>query len=646
MSLYHVSKTGCDCNPGTEAKPFRTISKAAAIAEHGDTVIVHEGEYREWVKPANSGKKLARITYKAADGEKVVIKGSEVVKGWKSEGNGVWKAELDESFFPEGNPFATVMTGDWLIYPVEYSIHTADVYLNGKSLYEAPSLKEVKEPVKRTEGFNPPWTKRKEIIPDSEFTVYTWYAEVEKGKTTVYANFHDHDPNKELVEVNVRPSVFYPVRTGVDYITVQGFELAQAATQWAPPTGDQPGLIGPHWSKGWIIENCDIHDSKCSAVSLGKEITTGHNECTRYHRKPGYHYQMEVVFRALESGWSKEKIGGHIVRNNRIHDNGQNGVVGHLGCIFSEIYNNEIYNNAIKHENFGYEIAGIKLHAALDTQIHDNYIHDTTLGIWLDWQAQGVRVSRNIFRKNDRDLFVEVSHGPYVVDDNIFGSDYCFDNISQGGAYINNLICGTMRREPVLDRSTPYHFAHTTKVAGSTIVYSGDDRVYQNIYIGGAPVYTEQSTSGTADYNGSPASLEEYKKTVTSYGNGDHEMFNKVKQPVYIGRNVYYNGAKSYEKESEPLIQEKLNPGVRFIEEGGKLYIEFDADDALLAKKNVILRSWDFETPRITECAYESPDGSEIVFDTDILGNKRTEKSPAGPFASLEKGHNRIRIWG
>jgi alpha-L-arabinofuranosidase len=46
---------------------------------------------------------------------------------------------------------------------------------------------------------------------------------------------------------------------------------------------------------------------------------------------------MEAVFRALQIGWSKEKIGSHIIRNNVIYDCGQNGIVGHMGCAFSEI---------------------------------------------------------------------------------------------------------------------------------------------------------------------------------------------------------------------------------------------------------------------------------------------------------------------
>ncbi len=153
-------------------------------------------------------------------------------------------------------------------------------------------------------------------------------------------------------------------------------------------------------------------------------------------------------------------------------------------------------------------------------------------------------MSKNLYYANDRDLMVEVTHGPYLVDNNIFASDYNFDNIAQGGAYLHNLCCGTMRREDVLDRSTPYHFPHTTEVAGTTVVYSGDDRIYQNVFLGGAVTYTEQSLHGTEGYDGHTNSLEEYISDVISRGNGDLEQFKHVKQPVYIRGNAYLKGAK------------------------------------------------------------------------------------------------------
>ena len=109
--------------------------------------------------------------------------------------------------------------------------------------------------------------------------------------------------------------------------------MKQAATQWAPPTALQEGLIGPHWSKGWIIENNTISDSRCTGISLGKEESTGHNEWTTLFTKMGHQREQEVIFRAFNKGWSKDNIGGHIVRNNHIYNCGQAGIVGIWACI-------------------------------------------------------------------------------------------------------------------------------------------------------------------------------------------------------------------------------------------------------------------------------------------------------------------------
>ncbi len=484
-NTYHVAKNGTAGNPGTKERPFLTIGEAARAAIAGDTVVVHEGEYREWVNPKEGGlSDTRRITYMAAEGERAVIKGSERVQNWENQGGGVWKAVISNTVFGGWNPYAEIVTGDWMIYPVGRIIHLGDVYLNGMSFYEAESLEAVKKPVIRNEILDN-WTQETVPVKNPLQTKYLWFAEVDAENTVIYANFHEADPNKELTEINVRKCCFYPEKTGVNYITVRGFEMAHSANPWAPPTGDQPGLLGAHWSKGWIIENNIIHDAKCSAISIGKEYSSGDNYRTFRKDKPGYQYQLESVFTAAKYGWSRERTGSHIIRSNTIYDCGQNGVVGHLGCVFSEIYNNHIYNIAIKREFYGHEIAGIKLHAAIDVQIHNNRIHDCSLGVWLDWQAQGARVSKNLFYNNNRDLFIEVSHGPFLVDHNIFTAKYAIDNHAQGSAWVHNIVGGKMVLKKMLNRATPYHAAHSTDVTGYAMVYGGDDRLYQNIFVGG-----------------------------------------------------------------------------------------------------------------------------------------------------------------
>ena len=696
---YFVKTTGSDFNDGTAKAPFKTISKAASVAVAGDIVTVFGGTYREWVKPQNGGRGPdCPIVYRAAKGERPVIKGSEVVAGWKEQGGGLWSASVPNSIFCQSggngiNPFAKEVWGDWVVWPLQKPVHLGDVYLNGKSMYEAASLEEARKAKKRTTGYNPPWTKHEEKILEPEQTVYQWFAQVGEQETTIYANFQDKDPNKELVEINVRQSCFYPDKLCLDYITIDGFEICQAATPWAPPTADQPGMVGPRWAKGWTIQNCVIHDAKCSAITLGKEGSTGDNDCTKDREKPGYQFQMEAVFRALKAGWSKEKIGSHVVRDNVIYDCGQNGIVGHMGCAFSKIERNHIYNIAVKHEFFGYEIGGIKLHAPIDVQIKNNNIHNCTLGTWLDWQTQGTRISSNLYYANDRDLMVEVSHGPYIVDNNIFASDYNFDNISQGGAYIHNLCLGTMRREQVLDRMTPYHLPHSTDVLGTAFIFSGDDRVMQNIYVGGAPVWTEQSFAGTEGYKqnlfgvamrnwlgdlvgmpteanrqkfgdalkaiealfatteftkaGSAASFADYKANVAKAGDGDHDVFMRVMQAVYIKANHYAGGAKNFDGETEATISAK-NPGARVVVEDGKTYLEFTVDKELLkaAARASLVSTQDLGTTRISAAHFDDCNGQDIVFDKDFLGAPRSDANNfAGPFAQLKEGVNKILVW-
>lgn len=636
---YHVSKTGSDQNQGTLQAPFLTINKAASLAVAGDTVTVHEGVYREWVKPKFKGlSDKRRITYQAAEGEKVVIKGSEQLQDWEKVSDNVWNAMLPNTFFGDYNPFAQEVLGDWLV-TVEQTRHLGDVYLNGMSFYEVSSYEDLINPCVKTEVLDH-WTQKIVPVHNQEQTKYVWYAEVNADYTTIYANFQGADPNKDLVEINVRRSCFYPQETGIDYITVKGFEMAHAATPWAPPTADQPGLLGANWSKGWVIENNIIHDSKCSAISIGKEASTGNNYRSIRKDKPGYQYQLESVFSAERNGWSKEKIGSHIIRYNTIYDCGQNGIVGHLGCIFSEIHHNHIYNIALKREFWGHEIAGIKFHAAIDVHIHHNRIHDCSLGIWSDWQTQGTRISKNLFYNNNRDLFVEVSHGPYIVDHNILTSEYALDNVSQGGAYINNIIAGKMNHWKVLNRSTQYHLPHSTKIAGFSLIYGGDDRFYNNIFIGKDGV----AGVGTSHYKNYTTSLEEYIENVHKR-NGDVEEFSLVEQPVYINNNAYFNGAEPFERENDKLVDKRFNPNLHIIDEGEEVYLSCELPESFENILGQVHSTSTLKRVRIVDADFENPDGSDVVLDTDLLDEQKADKSPLGPIALLRKGKNYIKVW-
>ena len=652
--VIHVSPHGSDEAEGSAASPLRTIDRAAQLAVPGDTVMAHAGEYREWVRPARGGlSDRRRITYTAAPGEHVVIKGSERLRGWVPLDGSVWRAEIPNELFGGWNPFAETLDGDWIVYPPGApKKHLGEVYLHGRSFYEVASVEEVTDPPRRTEEVDH-WTGVVVPTHQPDQTTYVWHAEVGPRSTTVHANFHGADPNTELVEINVRRSVFSPVQHHVDYITVRGFEMAHAATPWAPPTADQAGLIGPNWAKGWVIEDNVIRDSKCVGISIGKEASTGHNFATERGDKPGYQYQLESVFAARHVGWDREHIGSHVIRRNTILDCGQAGIVGHLGCVFSTIEDNHIHDIALKREFYGYEIAGIKLHAAIDVEIRHNRIHDTSLGIWLDWQAQGTRVSRNLLYRNNRDLFVEVSHGPYLVEHNVLASRAAIEDVSQGGAFVNNLVGGTVRLEPVPDRATPYHLPHSTQVAGVATIAGGDDRYLGNIFLGGdvAAAYAPGGQGpfhltagfGTAVYDECPASFEEYVQRMAV--EGDHERFLGHTQPVVARANAYATGARPFRAERDPRLVDGVTAVV--VDEGDQVFLEVDVPPALAATVLEPVGGGDLGRVRFPGMDFEERDGSPARIDVDLVGARKESGQgyPAGPLAELPVGRSRIRVW-
>lgn len=93
----HVASIGDDANPGTELAPFKSIQRAADIAEAGDTVVIHAGLY---VRPsgrsrvlevARAGNDDAPITFTSAGDGDVIL---------DNQGGGDWVLYLNGRFKP------------------------------------------------------------------------------------------------------------------------------------------------------------------------------------------------------------------------------------------------------------------------------------------------------------------------------------------------------------------------------------------------------------------------------------------------------------------------------------------------------------------------------------------------------------------
>ena len=647
---FHVSVSGDDTWAGSVQRPFRTIQQAADLAQPGDIVTIHEGIYREHVNPKRGGTgDNERILYTAALGEKPIISGAERITGWEHVEGSVYRAVVPNRLFGSFNPYREIVWGDWF-RSLDRTFHLGEVYLNGKSLFEVVTLDEVIHPRPFAQAREPEWS------------LHAWCCEVDEQNTTIHANFGTFNPAEEIIEINVRKFCFWPESTGIDYITVRGLILTMAAPNWAPPTALQEGLIGPHWSKGWIIEDCEISNAKNSGISLGKEITTGHNEWYSLGTKQGTQRERDVIFNALRIGWHRDRIGSHIVRNNVIHDCEQTGICGHLGEVFSQIYNNHIYNIHHKRMFNGAEVAGIKLHAAIDCQIRDNHIHNCDRGLWLDWQAQGTRVSGNLLYDNDtEDLFVEVSHGPYVVDNNIFLSMKSIKDMAQGGAYVHNLFGGFVTWTRVTNRFTPYHYNHDTSVKGLMTILGGDDRYYNNIFTGTLPdnlpkekyidtgVWTHIDVKYAGDgsipqglsvYDECPAAGDRWQEGLVSV-----DQFADVRLPMACGSNLYFHDARPFRKESDSLTLPDQKARVELVEENGAIHLVCDFGGKTSDVNTVVVTTDILGIAFEPELPYENPDGTPLCIERDFFGNPRPAGCmTVGPLQGVGSGTHRIKL--
>ena len=585
---YHVAVNGNDKNDGSIMKPFKTITVAAKMAMPGDVITVHAGVYRERVDPPRGGlSEKQRISYRAAKGEKVELKGSEIIKHWQRVNTTTWMVTLPNRFFGKFNPYADTIHGDWL--EKGNWCHTGEVYIDGMPLTEANDI---------------------EHLDSANVNAPLWYCKVDKDNTVIWADFFNADPNEKMVEINVRRSVFYPSQPGMNYISVSNFNMSQAATPWAPPTAEQIGLIGTHWSKGWVIENNFISYSKCVGITLGKY---GDEWDNRSGSVQGF---IKTTERALDHAWNKEHVGSHLVRNNEISYCGQAGIAGSLGAVFSTITHNSIHDIGQQKLFWGYELAGIKLHAAVDVEISNNHIYRTEGGIWLDWMAQGIRVTKNFLHDNTvQDLSLEVDHGPVLVDHNLFLSPQQAQvRLSQGVAFVHNIIAWQLWQTNDLDpRPTPFLKPHSTAIAGFHNNPCGDTRFYNNVFL----------------------------------GRTDLSPYNNATLPVQMEGNVYLMDARPAKQESQPIVRPDHNPNFKVEEKNGEWYLTIALEKVWDENiKLKLITSKLLGTAVIPQQIFTDPNGDPVVFNTDYLGIKRNNIDPcAGPFEIKNAGLQRIKVW-
>ena len=427
--VAHKHPNASDDNPGTEARPWKTIGRAAATLEPGDRVIVKQGLYREWVRPARGGTGPTRmITYQAAPGEKVVIRGSERYAGpWlpstcadKPKNPKAWLAVLPDTLFDGTNPFAETNLLPYQGNPYWskkmkqrriYSMAQGLVFQDGRRLKQTADY----EDLAKAPG--------------------TYW--VEPGGWRLHIRpFGDKRPSTAAFELTTRPFAFAPDNKGLGFIRCEGFTIEYVASCFPIP---QRGAISTRQGHHWIVENNVVRQANALGLDFG--------------RRPTFiPYTVPADTPALAGV-------GHIVRRNRFLDCGICSMQG-LGLIGGLLEGN--FSSGCGWHNVPrlFETGGIKLHYCKHALVRGNVVHGTIggAGLWVDHSNANTRITANIVvgaRSPWGGLFLEASYRPNLIDHNIVWgcTGHAFYQHDCENLIVANNLFGECTGLPVLMRS-------------------------------------------------------------------------------------------------------------------------------------------------------------------------------------------------
>jgi len=396
--VYHVAcahPNASDGNPGTAAEPFATISRAAAVLQPSEKVVVHAGVYRETVCPARGGEGPDRmIAYEAAPGEEVWVKGSEAwqptfrpsegfrLKPWGADpampAPEVYMADLPPEMFVGYNPFVALnvsaefwtFTREWTEEEVpRFLMRRGMVFANGRP------LRQVFRSAELSEGDGVFWVED----PGLRLHLRLW---------------GDADPTSAEFEVTAREQVFAPKERELGYIRVSGFHLEHAADGIPVP---QRALLSTGRGHHWIIEDNDIRWANACGMDVGAE--TWH---AAYQNNPG----------------------SHIIRRNTISDCGACGIAG-PSPDHTLVEDNTVERIGALDVERIWECAGLKFHTCTGALFRRNVFRRIkhACGLWLDVSNRNCRITGNVFadiQSVQGGVYLECSHDRNLVDNNLF----------------------------------------------------------------------------------------------------------------------------------------------------------------------------------------------------------------------------------
>ena len=160
---------------------------------------------------------------------------------------------------------------------------------------------------------------------------------------------------------------------------------------------------------------------------------------------------------------------------------------------------------------------------------------------------------------------------------------------------------------------TPFHKAHSTEVAGLHDNPCGDDRFYNNLFV----------------------------------GRGDLSPYDAARLPVWMDGNVFLKGAKPSKHEKDPLVKPEFDPALKLVEKADGFYLEITVRQSLGRRADAQTR--DHRTARQghhPESSLRTTGWHADPRQHRLFRQARNEANPTpGPFENPGAGRVVLKVW-
>ncbi|MBN2583252.1 MAG: right-handed parallel beta-helix repeat-containing protein [Planctomycetes bacterium] len=434
-----------DANPGSAAAPLRTVGKGVAMAQPGDTVLVKPGLYREAVTLKTSGTAEKRITLKAAPGGRAIISGADEIKGWR-------KCTREEV---RGNPnFEKIYCAE-----VDWRSEPQQLFQNERPLVQPrwPAKGWLVAQGGGTETLSDPQNLTQ---PAGAWEGATLLFRYDPHSTRHRMIVTGYDPEKhELTHAKIRTRD-KPVTAGKDtYYLCNAVSLLAGPGQWAVDTRQKPYRVYA-WPHGDADPNGCVMESPVRGSQA--DFLVGWSENVGYLTIDG----LEVDHARGGSGIGSYAKGGHDVEvANCVLINAGVQFFNQANCVLRRSVQTGCAGNGVRIAGgrnctirecdiFGNGADGLTVsHESDGCRVLRNFIHDQ----WWDFHPDGLQTYRTVTN--------------LTVEGNVLfncGQGFMME-ASDGGAFRNNIICGTHHSGLLLGHQN----THNWDVDGNTFAFTG-----------------------------------------------------------------------------------------------------------------------------------------------------------------------------